>query len=72
MPAGGKGRVHEPNDEEYFTLGKQSVKLRTSDRLLKITYDAEKPNLSASSISSANAPTPACASPAPSSNSNGC
>ncbi len=41
-----KGRVHEPNDEEYFTLGKQSVKLRTSDRLLKITYDAEKPNLS--------------------------
>lgn len=41
-----KGRVHEPNDEEYFTLGKQSVKLRTSDRLLKIAYDAEKVDLS--------------------------
>ena len=37
-----KGRVHEPNDEEFFTLGKQSVKLRTSDRLLRINYDAEK------------------------------
>ncbi|WP_298808397.1 toprim domain-containing protein [uncultured Sphingomonas sp.] len=40
-----KGRVHEPNDEEYFVLGKQSVKLRTTDRLLRINYDAEKPNL---------------------------
>jgi len=40
------GRVHEPNEEEYFTLGKQSVKLRTTDRLLRIAYDAEKANLS--------------------------
>lgn len=41
-----KGRVHEPNEEEFFTLGKQSVKLRTSDRLLNIQYDPDKLNLS--------------------------
>lgn len=40
-----KGRVHEPNDEEYFVLGKQSVKLRTTDRLLRIAYDPEKVDL---------------------------
>ncbi|AOH83641.1 hypothetical protein AWL63_06290 [Sphingomonas panacis] len=40
-----KGRVYEPNDEEYFVLGKQSVKLRTSERLLRISYDADKLNL---------------------------
>lgn len=40
-----KGRVFEPNDEDYFVLGKQSVKLRTADRLLRIRYDAEKLNL---------------------------
>lgn len=39
------GVVHRPNEEEYFTLGKQSVKLRTSDRLLRIDYDPEKLNL---------------------------
>ncbi len=41
-----KGRVHEPNDEDYFVLGKQSVKLRTSDRLLRIAYDPDKLDLS--------------------------
>lgn len=39
------GAVHRPNDEDYFTLGKHSVKLRTSDRLLRIEYDPEKLNL---------------------------
>jgi hypothetical protein len=39
------GVVHRPNEEEYFVLGKQSVKLRTSDRLLRIDYDPEKLNL---------------------------
>lgn len=39
------GRVYEPNDEEYFVLGKQSVKLRTSERLLRIAYDPETLNL---------------------------
>ena len=40
-----KGRVHEPNDDDYFVLGKQSVKLRTADRPLKISYDPEKLDL---------------------------
>lgn len=41
-----KGRVHEPNDEDYFVLGKRSVKLRTTDRMIRVTYDAEKLDLS--------------------------
>nr|WP_317892058.1 toprim domain-containing protein [uncultured Sphingomonas sp.] len=40
------GRVHEPNDEDYFVLGKQSVKLRTNERILKIRYDADQLDLS--------------------------
>ncbi len=40
------GRVHEPNAEDYFVLGKQSVKLRTTDRILKIRYDADNLDLS--------------------------
>jgi hypothetical protein len=40
------GRVHEPNEEDYFVLGKQSVKLRTADRLLRISYDPDKLDLS--------------------------
>lgn len=41
-----RGRVHEPNDEDYFVLGKQSVKLRTADRLLKINFDPDRLDLS--------------------------
>ncbi|WP_018250802.1 toprim domain-containing protein [Sphingomonas melonis] len=40
-----RGRVHEPNEDEYFVLGKQSVKLRTTDRLLRITYEPDRLNL---------------------------
>ncbi len=40
-----KGRVYEANDEDYFVLGKRSVKLRTSERMLRIAYDPEKLNL---------------------------
>lgn len=40
-----KGRVHEPNDEDYFILGKQSVKLRTNERILKLSYDPDKLDL---------------------------
>lgn len=40
------GRVHEPNEEDYFVLGKQSVKLRTNERILKIRYDADKVDFS--------------------------
>lgn len=36
------GRVFEPNEEDYFTLSKLSVKLRTTDRLLQIRYDADR------------------------------
>jgi hypothetical protein len=41
-----KGRVFEPNEEDYFVLGKQSVKLRTAERILRISYDADKLDLS--------------------------
>jgi energy-coupling factor transporter ATP-binding protein EcfA2 len=41
-----KGRVYEPNDEDFFVLGKRSVKLRTSERMLKINYDPDKLDLS--------------------------
>ncbi|MDR6135730.1 hypothetical protein QE361_002725 [Sphingomonas sp. SORGH_AS802] len=40
-----KGRVHEPNEEDFFVLGKQNVKLRTTERLLRIAYDPDKLNL---------------------------
>ncbi|CAN5865604.1 toprim domain-containing protein [soil metagenome] len=40
-----KGRVYEPNDEDYFVLGKQSVKLRTNERLLRCSYDPDKLDL---------------------------
>ncbi|MFA6125054.1 MAG: toprim domain-containing protein [Sphingomonas sp.] len=39
------GRVYEPNEEDYFVLGKQSVKLRTAERMLRITYDPDKLDL---------------------------
>lgn len=41
-----KGRVYHPNDEDYFVLGKRSVKLRTNERMLRIDYDADKLDLS--------------------------
>lgn len=37
-----KGRVYEPNDEDFFVLGKMSVKLRTAERILRIRYDPDK------------------------------
>jgi hypothetical protein len=37
-----QGRVYEPNEEDFFVLGKQNVKLRTTERILRIAYDAEK------------------------------
>lgn len=40
------GRVFEPNAEEYFELGKRAVKLRTTERILRISYDADKLDLS--------------------------
>ena len=41
-----QGRVYEPNDEDYFVLGKQNVKLRTTDRILRIAYDPDRLDLS--------------------------
>lgn len=41
-----RGRVYNPNEDDYFILGKRSVKLRTTDRVLRITYDADKLELS--------------------------
>lgn len=40
-----KGRVFDPNEDDYFILGKRSVKLRTTDRLLRISYDPDKLDL---------------------------
>ncbi|VXC80119.1 toprim domain-containing protein [Sphingomonas sp. 8AM] len=40
------GRVHEPNEDDYFVLGKKSVKLRTTDRMLRIDYQADALDLS--------------------------
>lgn len=40
-----QGRVYEPNEEDFFVLGKQNVKLRTTERILRINYDADKLNL---------------------------
>lgn len=36
------GKLHPINDENYFSFGKQAVKLATSERLLHITYDPDK------------------------------
>lgn len=36
------GRVHRINEEDYFDLGKVSLKLRTSERILTIEYDPER------------------------------
>lgn len=41
-----RGRVVERNEEDYFVLGKQNVKLRTSERMLRVSYDADKLDLS--------------------------
>ncbi|RDE04669.1 toprim domain-containing protein [Sphingomonas aracearum] len=41
-----RGRVYEPNDEDFFVLGKQNVKLRTTERILRMTYDPDKLDLS--------------------------
>ncbi|WP_416462742.1 toprim domain-containing protein [Sphingomonas sp. VDB2] len=35
------GRVYKPNDNEFFQIGKQALKLGTSERLLDIDYDAD-------------------------------
>ena len=40
-----KGRVYEPNDEDYFDFGKRQVKLRSAERILSIDYDAQKLDL---------------------------
>lgn len=36
------GRVYRPNDDDFFEIGKVSIKLGTSERLLEIEYDPEK------------------------------
>ncbi|MCB2048547.1 MAG: toprim domain-containing protein [Novosphingobium sp.] len=36
------GRVYKPNDNEFFQIGKQALKLGTAERLLDINYDAER------------------------------
>lgn len=41
-----KGRTYEVNEEDYFRLGKQSVKLRSNERMLRIEYDADRLDLS--------------------------
>ncbi|MBO9725185.1 MAG: toprim domain-containing protein [Novosphingobium sp.] len=35
------GKVFKPNDNEFFQIGKQALKLGTSERLLDIDYDAD-------------------------------
>lgn len=37
-----KGRVYEPNAEDFFVLSKRSVKLRTSERILRINYNPDE------------------------------
>lgn len=39
------GKVVKLNEDDYFVFGKQAVKLRTADRLLRISYDPDKLNL---------------------------
>lgn len=36
------GRVYRPNDDDFFQIGKQALKLGTSERLLDIDYDADR------------------------------
>ncbi|WP_367349697.1 toprim domain-containing protein [Sphingobium yanoikuyae] len=36
------GRVYKPNDNEFFQIGKNALKLGTSERLLDIDYDADQ------------------------------
>lgn len=36
------GRIVDLNQEKYFDFGKQAVKLRSSERLLELHYDADK------------------------------
>jgi hypothetical protein len=36
------GRVFRPNDDDFFQIGKQAIKLGTSERLLDIEYDADR------------------------------
>ncbi|MBB6191486.1 hypothetical protein FHS51_001713 [Sphingobium wenxiniae] len=36
-----EGRVYRPNDDDFFQIGKQALKLGTSERLLDIDYDAD-------------------------------
>jgi hypothetical protein len=35
------GRVHYPNGDDFFAIGKLAVKLGTSERLLDVTYDPD-------------------------------
>ena len=38
-----RGRVHRPNADGYFDIGKVAIKLRTTERILdRIEYDADK------------------------------
>lgn len=37
-----EGRVYRPNDDDFFQIGKQALKLGTSERLLDIDYDADR------------------------------
>ncbi|USI72692.1 toprim domain-containing protein [Sphingomonas morindae] len=39
------GKVAKINEDDYFVFGAQAVKLRTSDRLLRIAYDPDRLNL---------------------------
>ncbi|MDB5683560.1 MAG: phage-like protein [Sphingomonas bacterium] len=39
------GRVCKKNEDDYFVFGKHSVKLRTTDQLLRISYDPDNLNL---------------------------
>src|SRR3546814_926734 len=40
------GRVYRPNDNEFFQIGKEALKLGTSERLLDIDYDADQMDVS--------------------------
>lgn len=39
------GKVVKVNEDDYFVFAKRAVKLRTADRLLNISYDADRLNL---------------------------
>ncbi|QSR17459.1 toprim domain-containing protein [Novosphingobium sp. KA1] len=40
------GRVYKPNENEFFQIGKQALKLGTSEKLLDIDYDADQLDVS--------------------------